>query len=108
MARSVTPDTTRPTVTAKAPAPGATGVNAGASMTATFSEPMNAGSVTSATFQLKDATAAVVPATVSYDATSNTATLTPQAALTYGASYTVTRERRRGRRLGCGRERAGR
>ena len=74
MDRSVTPDTTRPTVTARAPAPGAAGVNVGASITATFSEPMNAGSITSATFQLKDATAAVVPATVSYDAASNTAT----------------------------------
>ena len=72
------------------PAPGAAGVNAGASATATFSEPMNAGTVTSSTFQLKDAAAALVPATVSYNATTNVATLTPQAALQYGATYTVT------------------
>ena len=51
---------------------------------------MSAGSITSSTFQLKDAANAVVPATVTYDAATSTATLTPQTALTYGATYTVT------------------
>ena len=43
-----------------------------------------------ATFQLKDAANVVVPATVTYDAATKTATLTPQGALAYGATYTVT------------------
>ncbi len=90
MNRSVTPDTIPPTVTSRSPAHGATGVNAGASATATFSELMNAGTITSATFQLRDASAAIVPATVSYNAATNVATLTPQAALQYGATYTAT------------------
>ena len=42
MSLRIQAETTPPTVTEKAPAPGATGVNVGASATATFSEPMNA------------------------------------------------------------------
>ena len=51
---------------------------------------MNAGRITTSTFQLKDAGNAVVPANVSYDSATNVATLTPQSALQYGATYTVT------------------
>ena len=90
MLRSITPDTTAPVITARTPTPGAAGINVGTSPTARFGEAMNAGSITTATFQLKDASTATVPATVSYDPATTTATVTPQAALTYGATYTVT------------------
>ena len=90
MNRSVTPDITPPTVTTKAPAAGATGINVGSSASATFSEAMNAGSITTSTVQLKDPANAVVPANVTYDLSANVATLTPQSALQYGVTYTVT------------------
>ncbi len=51
---------------------------------------MKASSITTTTFQLKDAAGTVVPATVAYNAATRTATLTPQAALAYGGSYTAT------------------
>ena len=90
MLLSITPDVTAPTISARTPSPGSAGVNAGTSATVTFNEFMNAGSITTSTFQLKDSSNAVVPATVTHDGATNTATLTPNAALTYGATYTVT------------------
>ena len=90
MNRSVTPDTTPPTVTTRSPAAGATGINVGSSARATFSEAMNAGTITTSTAQLKDPANAVVPANVTYDSASNVATLTPQSALQYGVTYTAT------------------
>ena len=90
MASAIQPEAIPPTVTAKTPAPDSSGVNAGSPATATFNEPMKASTITSTTFQLKDASSAVVPATVSYNATTQKATLTPQSALAYGATYTAT------------------
>ena len=88
--RSVTPDVTPPTILARTPAPTSAGINVGTSATARFNELMNAGSITTTTFQLRDAGDVLVPATVAYDAGTSTATLTPQAALQYGATYTAT------------------
>jgi hypothetical protein len=51
---------------------------------------MNAGSITTGTFQLRTSANALVPATVSYDGASRTATLNPTAPLVTGASYTAT------------------
>jgi fibronectin type 3 domain-containing protein len=90
MNRSVTPDITPPTITSKTPANGASGVNVGSSVTATFSELMNSGTITPSNFQLKDASNASVPVNVSYDPATNIATLSPQTALQYGATYTAT------------------
>ena len=90
MNRSVTPDVTPPTVTARTPAPGSSGINVGSSATATFSEPMNPGSITSSTFQLRDASSTLVPANVTYNSGTNVATLAPQTALQYGMTYTAT------------------
>ncbi len=90
MASRIQQETTPPVVTAFTPANGAAGVNAGTTPTVTFNEPMKASSITTTTFQLKDATGTVVPATVAYSATTRTATLTPQAALAFGGTYTVT------------------
>jgi fibronectin type 3 domain-containing protein len=89
MARSITPDVTPPTILATTPAPGAAGINAGTSPTARFNEPMSAGSITTTSFELRNAANALVPATVAYSAATDTATLTPQAALVYGATYTA-------------------
>jgi len=83
------PDTTQPTVTATAPADGTTGVSSGANMTVTFSEGMDPTTISSLTVELRDAANAVVPATVSYDAASRTATLDPNATLANAATYTA-------------------
>jgi len=83
------PDTTPPTVTATDPVNGATDVPVDSVVTATFSEALNAATVNAATFVLTDPSSAIVPATVSYDSISHTATLTPGALLASGATYTV-------------------
>ena len=90
MLRSITPDVTPPTITARTPTNGAAGVNAGTSPTVTFSELMSSSTVNTTNVVLKDASNATVPATVTYNTTTNIATVTPQAALQYGATYTVT------------------
>ena len=53
-------DTTKPTVTGRTPAPGATGVPLGGDVTATFSEPVQQSTVT---FELRAPGGALVPAT---------------------------------------------
>ena len=83
-------DATPPTIVSVTPAAGATGVATATTVTVTFSEAMLATSVTNASVLLKDATSASVPATVSYDAATLTATLTPSSPLAYAASYTAT------------------
>jgi fibronectin type 3 domain-containing protein len=87
LASRIQPDRIPPTVTSFTPADGATGVNAGGSVSAKFSEPMQSGSVSISTFKLKDPAGNAVPATVSYNSTTNTATLSPQVALQYGVVY---------------------
>ena len=91
MERSVTPDTIAPTVTARTPADGAAGLHVGTPATVTFSESMRASTIDATTFTLRDG-GQDVPATVTYDAASNTATLRPQTALRYGATHQVTVE----------------
>ncbi|MBA3329920.1 MAG: Ig-like domain-containing protein, partial [Actinobacteria bacterium] len=85
-------DTTKPTVTAKTPAAGATGIAAGANVTATFSEAMQAASISGSTFTLVKQGAPTTPvaAAVTYSASGNVATLNPDANLEAGAGYTAT------------------
>ncbi|HZY87194.1 MAG TPA: LamG-like jellyroll fold domain-containing protein, partial [Gemmataceae bacterium] len=78
-----------PTVTAVSPANGASGVAVGGSVQVTFSEALDPTTVSAATVQLLGPSGAAVAATVSYNATTFTATLTPGAALGYSTSYTV-------------------
>src|SRR4029434_6675754 len=60
-------DTTPPTITARTPAPGATGVATGVSPTATFSEAMDAATLTTSTFTLvQQGQSTPLPAAVSY------------------------------------------
>src|SRR5207248_2738754 len=84
-----------PTVTAKTPAAGATGVGLATTVSATFSLPMDATTMTSSTFTLPAAGSSTpIAATVSYDAATKTATLTPTlpAILAGGTSYTARLE----------------
>jgi glucose/arabinose dehydrogenase len=82
-------DTTPPTVTARTPSPGATGVAVNVSPTATFSEAMNPATLTTGTFTLvKQGQSTPVAATVSY--ASQVATLDPTANLDPSSTYTAT------------------
>ncbi len=76
-----------PTVVAESPAPGATNVAKGSSITATFSKAVNDGTIS---FVLRDAAGNTVSSAVSYDDEASTATLTPSAALAAGTAYTAT------------------
>ena len=83
-------DTTPPTVTSVAPPGGATGVSTTASPAVTFNEAMNTATITTGTFVLRDAGAAIVPATVSYNTSTRIATLKPSSALSVSTTYTAT------------------
>jgi len=83
-------DVTPPTVTTVVPSSGATGVSPTATLMAVFSEPLAPRTVTKSTFMLTDAANAVVAASVSYNGATHAATLTPDAALAGGTTYTLT------------------
>ena len=84
------PDTAPPTVTSTTPAGAAIGVNAGANVTATFSEPMTSASIDASSFELRGPGGSAVAAAVSYDTATRTATLNPTNALADGTAYTAT------------------
>jgi Domain of unknown function (DUF4082)/Bacterial Ig-like domain/Bacterial Ig domain/Purple acid Phosphatase, N-terminal domain len=83
-------DTTPPTVTDISPANGATGVSAGANVSATFSEPMDAATINGSNFELQGPGGNQTSATVSYDGATRTAVLDPAAALADSTTYTAT------------------
>ncbi|HSI59540.1 MAG TPA: Ig-like domain-containing protein [Ideonella sp.] len=87
---TVSSDTTPPTVTTVSPASGATGVSRTTSVTATFSEPMTASTITTSSFELRNAANQLIAATVSYNAATQVATLTPSATLAGSATFTAT------------------
>lgn len=78
-----------PSVTSKSPAASATGVSTGTKVTATFDRTVLASSVTSQTFTLTVG-GQPVAASVSYDATTRTATLTPSSRLSGATQYQAT------------------
>ena len=84
------PDTTPPTIIATAPANGASNVSVGSNVTVTFSEAIDAATINGSSFELRDSSNALVPATVSYNAATHTATLDPTPALENSAAYTAT------------------
>jgi Domain of unknown function (DUF4082)/Bacterial Ig-like domain/Bacterial Ig domain len=84
------PDTTPPTVSATTPAGGATAVAVGSTVKATFSEAIDPATINSTTFELRTAANALVAASVSYDAATRTATLTPSAALPDSSTLTAS------------------
>jgi hypothetical protein len=76
-----------PAVTSESPAAGATGVAVNAPLTATFNEAVQPGTIS---FTLTGPGNAAVPAALSYNASTDTATLTPLSSLTAGTTYTAT------------------
>ena len=84
---TIAPDTTPPTVTAQSPAPNSSNVSVGTAVTATFSEAVQPGTIS---FLLKDSANNAVAATLTYSATTNTATLAPSASLNPSTTYTAT------------------
>jgi methionine-rich copper-binding protein CopC len=80
-------DTTPPTVASQTPASGATAVPTTSTVTATFSEPVQASTIS---FVLTDAARNAVPASVTYNSSTLTATLTPTTALQNNTTYTAT------------------
>ena len=85
----VIPDQIAPSVTATTPANGSGDVPVASTVTATFSEAMSASTLTSSTFTLTGPGGTTVPASVTYDSATATATLTPSSSLAYGTTYTA-------------------
>ncbi len=81
------PPTTPPTVTAESPASGATNVALASSVSATFSEPVQSSTIS---FSLTPSGGSPVAASVSYNSSTQTATLTPSSALAYTTTYTAS------------------
>ena len=83
-------DVTAPIVTGVSPRSGETGASSAANVMVAFSEALSAASINTNTLTLRDASNAVVPAAVSYIASTFTAVLTPNSPLAYAANYTAT------------------
>ncbi|MDR7161845.1 S8 family serine peptidase [Arthrobacter sp. BE255] len=77
-----------PTVTAKSPGANSTAVPVASNVSATFSAAVQG--VGSGTFVLKNAAGAVIPAAVTYTATTKTATLDPASNLAVDSTFTAT------------------
>ena len=89
--RRWTVDTTAPAIESRSPEKDARGVAPGKSVTVTFSEALDPQTVKGTSFFLtRQGATAAVPATVSYEAATNKATLDPSSELASDASYTVT------------------
>src|SRR5262249_27927325 len=82
-------DNIPPTITVTSPTAGATGVASSSNVNITFSEAMDPSTINANTVELRDATNAGVPATVTYDTNLHVATLHPTATLAASATYTV-------------------
>lgn len=78
------------TVDAVSPALDDTGVSRSTVVTATFDVALDPDTLTTSTFTLKRPNGTLVSATVSYNSTTNTATLTPNSTLDANTTYTVT------------------
>lgn len=77
-----------PTVTQTSPADGATLVSGLLPVRATFSQALDPATIDGQTFTLEGPGGAAVPATVTYDGATRTATLAPSAALQASTAYT--------------------
>ena len=80
-------DTTKPTVTDRSPASGATGVATSSSITATFSESVQDSTIT---WAVTGPGTTAVSGTKTYASSTRTATFTPSAALATSTSFSVT------------------
>ena len=77
-------DTSPPEVTQWVPATDESGVATNAAVTATYSEPVQQATIA---FELRDPSNNLVPATLTYDASTRAARLAPQSALAYSTAY---------------------
>jgi hypothetical protein len=84
---TATPDTTPPAITGTTPAAGATGASLAAPVTATFSKSVVSSTIS---FVLKDSANNVVASTLTYNAATNTAVLTPSNPLAVSTVYSAT------------------
>ncbi|WP_303310999.1 N,N-dimethylformamidase beta subunit family domain-containing protein [Hymenobacter sp. BT730] len=85
---TVGPDTNPPTVVSTSPANNAAGVLVSANINVTFDEALAPATVSGSTIQLLQGSTPVA-ASVTYDASSRTATLNPTSDLSYSTSYTL-------------------
>ena len=76
-----------PAVTSETPASGATGVAVSSPITATFNEAVQSSTIG---FTLKNSSGTAVAASLAYNSSTYTATLTPSAALASGTVYTAS------------------
>ena len=88
--KHMNPGLVPPTVLSVTPPAGTVGTCPNMVVTATFSKAMNSTSINSSTFTLAGPGASPVTGTVTYDASSNTATFTPATALALSTLYTAT------------------
>jgi hypothetical protein len=84
------PDTTLPNVSTTLPMSGATGAAVSTNVKATFSEGIDPLTIKASTFSLRDANNTSIPATLSYDKVTLTATLVPSQPLSGLTTYTAT------------------
>ena len=82
-------DTTPPVVSSVSPTSDATNVGTGTAVTVTFDEAMESSTISGSTYELRNSSNQLVSATVAYNGTTNTATLTPSAALGNSSTYTA-------------------
>ena len=81
-------DSTPPMVNSEYPADGSIDVSIGSIISVTFDEPMDQASINAGTFKVDDEYAVNISGSLSYSG--NTETFTPDSALSYDTSYTVT------------------
>lgn len=79
-----------PTVTTTVPTSGATGVNVGNALTATFSQPMNSATFTASTVTLTGPGNTAISGLISYNTGTSTVTFAPNSSLAYNTLYTAT------------------
>ncbi len=79
-----------PHVISRTPADGQTDIPVNQAITITFDQDLDPATVTAGNFSVLKATGFPLPATVTYDLGTKTATLTPTARLTAGSTYYVT------------------
>ncbi len=89
MLSRIQPEHTPPQVASVNPANGSTDAGVGGSIVARFNEPMEAATINGTIFQLRDSATTLVPATVSYDPATWSATLKPANALAFVSPYTA-------------------
>ena len=82
-------DSSPPTVSSTTVPGGSSAADPGGNITITFNEAMDPSTVNGSTIQLLDAAGNVVPATVTYDAATRTATLNPTGTLAASTTYTL-------------------